>query len=568
MTWRARTARDLFAIAVLALLTVKMDLFASAVTDIRLDDEPRYLMRGLDFPGQHPLDPQASPLYLGWYFLWSKIFPDPVDLYDFNVSALAFVLAAALYVLVRATGAPRPIALIAGFLVLSSRMVDISPFPMHLATAILAGGSALAVGCRDWRWSVPIFAIALLAGSYARPEFGASFVLFVFVSALAGGWLIARARLSWRRALGPAAALAIVASALIALFGNTLTGARASVAFGQHYALNVVESQGLAINPWYNWRELFAADFGDARSFVGAALDSPLSVLWHVGRNVASMPNTFLRIVRPELDLTPLQQSLMIWVLGTIAVVCAIGLVRHLARARTDAADDRLARLAGAGAIIAAPPLLAMALIYPRLHYMLPVAFFVAALTASSLRHAPRVGWLTERLEGWPVLVASAIVVLAVMPNRAHGWNPQAMMGWRGNVAPASRLNRDIIELVRGLPIDGAVTVLDPDFAFAMFAGLDQRQVVAPSAASGDFQSLLDSRDVDLVVLGPALGGLFPGDPGLERALAEGRLDGYGAYRVPGHPVWVAVRGDRLDASRNRPPPDAAGPARSSEQPR
>jgi hypothetical protein len=52
-------------------------------------------------------------------------------------------------------------------------------------------------------------------------------------------------------------------------------GSRAFLAFGQHYALYIVETHKLANNPWLEWQRFTTAAFPGATTVFGAAWVNP-----------------------------------------------------------------------------------------------------------------------------------------------------------------------------------------------------------------------------------------------------------------------------------------------------
>src|SRR5262249_24185572 len=152
-------------------LACKLCYDISSVNDLGSWDEASYMVAGLEVSRCGLPGPAYGPLYSVWYRGLSFIQPDPVRLYYFNCSLLICLLVVRFYVLVRALGGTRAVGLLWAFLVLVSDLVNTSPHLTHLATIILALGTALAVRVRPWPVALAVLSCALLLASYARPEY-------------------------------------------------------------------------------------------------------------------------------------------------------------------------------------------------------------------------------------------------------------------------------------------------------------------------------------------------------------------------------------------------------------
>src|SRR5439155_17787590 len=93
-------------------------------------------------------------------------------------------------------------------------------------------------------------------------------------------------------------------------------------------------------------------------------------------------------------------------------------------------------------------------LIAPRLHYLMPVVLFLITLTAAGLGSWPRWRGVWARLERPLPLLGLFAVLLAVTPNRAHGWNVQALFAKQP--APPLLLEQRTVAALKLLPIQGS----------------------------------------------------------------------------------------------------------------
>ena len=130
-----------------------------------------------------------SPLYIFWYHAWDSLKLDLVFIYYANWKALIFLLMVGVYALVRALGGFRIAALTFAFLTLTSGIADVWPYPVHMATFILAIGVAAAARLRSWPSSLAVIAVCLLTASFVRPEYMTSLLLFCPIALICAGWV-------------------------------------------------------------------------------------------------------------------------------------------------------------------------------------------------------------------------------------------------------------------------------------------------------------------------------------------------------------------------------------------
>jgi hypothetical protein len=236
--WRAFVADGLLVLLLLG-LALKLTYNISSVRDLGLCDEATYILLSSMIP-EHGL-PQAEgcPLYALWYLGVAQLQPDRVPLYYLSWSLLVALLAAGFYLLVRSLGGGRFAALLAAFLLLTSSLVDIHPYPSHLATLILVLGGALAVRLRSLPLALALLGVTLLGAGYARPEYFVAFLVFCAAGLPCSLVALWRCPRCWP-VLGASALVVLLPALLLArAAGLPLGGGRSFYAFGQHYATNV-----------------------------------------------------------------------------------------------------------------------------------------------------------------------------------------------------------------------------------------------------------------------------------------------------------------------------------------
>ena len=538
--WRTAAADALLVLLLLG-LALKLTYNISRVRDLGTCDEVTYMLLGSWIPKFGLPRAEGCPLYALWYFGVSRLEPDPARLYYLSWSLLVALLAAGFYLLVRALGGKRPAALAAAFLLLTSSLVDIHPYPAHLATLILVLGCTLAVRLRPLPLAVAVLGLALLLAGYARPEYFVGFLLFC-----AGGLALALVAL-WRcprcwPLVGGCALLVLLPAALLArTAGVPLGGGRSFIAFGQHYAHNVSIHRGGVVNPMYHWERVVRDDFGDAHSFGEALRSNPRAVLWHVGVNVRNLPRSLVLAATPNLNVSP-QMSRALG-LGLAAAVL-LGIAGVCRRVRSG--DGRLSPGLALLGLVLVPAVASCLLVFPRLHYLMPGVTLTLALTASSL---PGGGAWGGRLGSRGGLAALAAVLVLLTPNRGGlPWDLPTWLGHRAVAVPVLSDQRTVAAL-RSLRIETPVVLLDSSFSSrAFYAGLHTRLVVPITDKREAFGDFLRRTGIDVVVIDPILRGdaQYRGDPEFRAFVLGRRPDGFTRLDVPGCPVRLAVRAGLL----------------------
>jgi hypothetical protein len=546
---------DALLLLVLLALTLKLGYHISAVRDLGTDDETYYLAHGHYLAKWGLPEACYSPLYVLWYWGWDQLKLERAFVYYANWAVLMYLLAAGGYVLVRALGGFRVVALAVGFLILTSGVADVWPYPMHLATFVLAAGAAVAARLRSWTASLFALGAALAVASYLRAEFTLSFLLLCPV------WLACAAQTAWRHRAVRARVLLLLSllvglvGGLYAAFGNPLTGGRSFFAFGQHYSLNLWAQHRTEVDPWTNWEALTRADFGDATTVTQAIRNNPRAVLWHISCNLSYIPGNLADLTCPDLGL---DEGGRLVVNLAVAAAAALGALGHLLRLfRPSLAADTAGRPVRVVLVlllfIVAPAILSIVFIYPRMHYLIPLATFVGALAFAGYGGfsglVPRPRWA----EAWPALAAAVALLVLVTPNRAHRWSPQQRWGSRWMPAAPSFEIRRTVAAMRGLNVrlPKPIVVLEPDYSRAFYAGWDC-SVVAHSWKNAAFWQFLANTDISVIVLNERLltDTRYRDDPEFLEFVAGKKTGNFRFFDVPGTTVRLAVREDLLPESQ------------------
>jgi hypothetical protein len=196
---------------------------------------------------------------------------------------------------------------LAGGFVPATTLIDIWPYPMHLAAVVLMLGTALAARLSRAP-AVAVLGLTLLTATYVRPEYLYALYLFAPLA------LAAVVRELWRpesrRAALSSVVLFVTVGVLLgwALGAPWAAGNRSMSAFGQHYACNRCLAGAQTESPWNQWENYIRADFGAATT-VGAALrNNPEAFFWHIGTNARRLPHWVTGVAIPRVDLSQMHQ--------------------------------------------------------------------------------------------------------------------------------------------------------------------------------------------------------------------------------------------------------------------
>lgn len=554
----SRAARAALPVFVLLAVCAKSTADGWRAHDLTASDETQYVVlaaQRADPDAHAELNPLYAPLYVAWYGLLSRLPLESEFLPYVSHALLLTILAALFYALVRRLGTGRWLgAFAASALILHTKLATVVPFPVHLATALLAAGTVAATFRRSLLGACGPIGFALLAACYARNEFGT--VLLAFLAAyLACGLWACRHPAGRREFLPWAAPLLAAVGACHATLGLPLPdGPRGVFAFGQHYARNVAETTGGGDAVWnMHWRSVVAEEFGDVRTVGEAAGARPRAFAWHLWRNVSRLPGVAVELVRPKLELS---NTFRTPGFVLVQVVLGVGLVGTLRRVRAGGpsgpAGQPLRAAALALVLAAAVGGASAVLVYPREHYLVLPLFFVMALAVAGLP-APR--WPAKRL-GAPTPgkaraagCAAALLLLSAAPTATHGSTLLRPLVKRP--AEVSFEVRETAALLRTLPPrSGTFVLLHRSAVPVMTGGMAPPVHFIPHQLKAEgFRAFVGRYDIGVVVLDRALRAdeRFATDPEFLALWDETDPGAFAVLRSPGG-HRVAVRRDLLTA--------------------
>ncbi len=543
---------DGYVLLLLAALAFKLTYDIDTIRDVGLADEAWYISTALAIPERGLPNAEAAPLYCLWYYAVSLLQPDPICLYYLSWKLLVLLLGLSAYVLGRALGGGRFTSLLAAFVVLTSQFVDVWPYPMHLAVVILAIGTAVAVHFSTLPASLATVAISLLLASFVRPELSVAFLACIAFSVALAGLMLWRRPGAWRAWMMSGVAVGALTIAMVHTMGNPLAGGRSFYAFGQHYAANMAEVKKLDGNAWIYWDRIVQEDFGNARTPIQASIANPRAMLWHLSVNARKLPNVIVSCGKPNLGLPDRATAFFVYVLLFVLAVAGLGILRRL-RAKTPGEPLRIA-LAMLACL--AVPILASALIVaPRPHYLLPVVYFVIVLAGVGIARLPLTAGVFHRLDHGLALATAGALMLAMMPNRAHGFALQNGFAKTAALGSTRLAVKQTALLIRELGIGPSAVFLDFfSLSHALYAGLPTNWVDIAHKDRG-FRDFVRMRDISVIILDPYLlnDPKYRDDPEF-RALVAGNEDSdFQLFSVDGTTVRIAVRRNVLRAGIPRP---------------
>lgn len=555
--WPSRLA----AIAVVG-LALKVAIGLDGTFDVYFDDETIYL-DGARHLGERFLPlAESSPLYPMWYRALGVFQPDPLKLYFLGWFALTAASPVALYALARRSGAPLFAAVAVAAVWALSSAATTWPFVGKFATLVLALGALASTYARDARVGVALTSTALSAAAYARPEL---FLPAAGFAALVVAWcLVGLARDRGRRR-GAALAGALVAALppllLRAAFGKAsdpFAYGRQFFAFGQHYALNVVEDRRLPLDPWTSWRTLAREAFPSAESIAAAARENPEAFAWHVKRNASLLPGAVRDLLAPLPHAPDLLRGAA---LASLIVTSAWALAAVTGR-RAPRLSARLSRWLPLLLVVAVTTGGSALLVHPRQHYVLPLTFLVlAAAAAAAGRPRGSSPLARTRPARWlrVAVVALAALLVAAVPTARPGALP-SLLAPAGPPPPpeSAQENRATIHALRRLGLVSlpwgpaapradwmpAVVILEPDYsrgvyAFDRFVRVEQWQKTTP------FWQFVHETWTNVIVLNARLKSdpRLRDDPDFVAFLdGTGEREDFEMHPVEGTSVVLAVR--------------------------
>ncbi|MBN1270296.1 MAG: hypothetical protein JXB04_11965 [Kiritimatiellae bacterium] len=442
--------------------------------DISFHDPSFYLGNGVLLRSQGLPEAEDAPLYSLWYYVLSLTQADRVELYYRNYKLLTLLLPLVLYVLLRVCRVSPWASLAVAWLCMIARFNYPSYVRVyHFAACVVLLSLVVAARMRRLTRATLAAAVGALLASYVRPEM---FLAFVLLAAFYLGAAVLELR---RRTSGgevaPLVIFLLVCVVVLLAAGVPVAGERSWVAFREHFALNRVAWEGGDADSWTQAESITAGSFGDVHSVPAAFFRAPGMFLRHVGSNLKALPHNARYLL--SLNARPFMPgTLVLPFLGLLLLVTAPCWWKELpARVRE---HGRLMLFAAA---YLAASVASVAVIHPRLHYLVLPAVLVALVLAVLV--APRESGGSPA--GWGAAVLAGMVVVALVPV--------------GETA-AARPNVATVEFVKGLGISNDVTVLHEGGVAHVYFGANYKSCY-PGWKKEPFDALLKARGINMVLV-------------------------------------------------------------------
>ncbi|WP_157646411.1 hypothetical protein [Burkholderia ubonensis] len=456
--------------------------------DLMLWDETVYMSNGIDkwSPGSFS-SYESCPLYSYIYHILYSVIHSPIDLIAIVglLGAAGAIIATAFASWVVSGNLIFGIGV--GAVLVLSNFAMVVPRVIYPAVMVLTLGATLGFSRRIFAARATVLAFTSFLVAFIRPEFAVAFYLFVALSV--GGWVAMLASTKNKVDLWRANRLDVVMSMVSVFFVVLLCvtwtfpvvqgGARALMAFGQHYSLYWTTVNHVSINPWLNWESILAQQLPNVTSEMQAALRYPARIMPFIGFNLRSVY---------QLTVDAMNNFIAKNYSFPLAIFIAVGGGIYLRMARKKAVFSMLVpravplwQDAVLWLALAVPCLISVILIYAREHYLIVLAALLAIGFALVVRRLP--------VDNSPMISVglAAAFVLSVNPTPA--------------------VPRPIFDIVSTLQKQGNLgKLLDSDGGWCVYLpGKCTTRFVFDIPTGESFLVFLDKDKIDSIVVSSAL---------------------------------------------------------------
>jgi hypothetical protein len=540
-----RRSRDLTCATVVVLMVAQNHFNIRSVRDIGPDDEGWYLGSGVllgkpGFPNMSNGWPFAEqgPMYSLWYFVLSKIWRAPLELYFASWQALTTAVTLSIFVVLRRAGAPWWQALLACFFFVTSPLSDVWPFPTTFATLLVLVGIIVASFVESQARALATVTAALAFAGFARPEMLSAWGVAMLFVVVLGAREVRRSR-QWRQSATSGAISAAPCALLLAVFGNPLGGMRSFYAFAQHYTMNLFYYTHSPLDPWDHWDKIVARDFPGTWTIGMAARANPSAFLAHIGRNVRELPRTFLYVT----DTLDTSKSVQVVLLLIWLVFAVFQLRRSLPAIRANPVHRTIVFALLCAAV---PFALSCLVIYPRSHYYVTVSVLALALLFATPFTSRKPHRRSKPANAAIVSLASAVLLLLTGSKSGDLWivSPpkHELFGER----------QRMIAHFASMKLEGPVVALEESWGSCFYAGYQCTSRLRYEKETS-FDAFVAQAGIDVIFIDPRMlqHPRFAGDPEFEDFLKDPTKHGFVIEPVPGTHRTIAVRSSRFRARRS-----------------
>ena len=262
------------------------------VMDISFYDEAQQLKDGLSMRSKTLPPADRSPIYSLWYAFLSFFISSPVDIYYFNWYFLTVGVPVVMYITLTRIQLDPLFSFLISMVFLYSRFnyplwPKTNNFGILLILIIVLLLSKYKKNSMNEKRDLYLFLFYI--GSYLRPEFLISCIIYFLFNLFKFKLKFTITRCIYISIIG----------LFLFLFGIPFTS-RLSGAFGQHFAVNYIDKNGIPIVAWDSYRTIIDEVFGkDKNNIIEYFFSNPKAFLDHLFFNIKRVPVSFLSYFKP-----------------------------------------------------------------------------------------------------------------------------------------------------------------------------------------------------------------------------------------------------------------------------
>ncbi len=352
------------------------------VMDFFILDETNYMVRGSNFLKKMPT--KWGPLYCMWYQLGYFIEQDLFKLFYANFKLISIVPFLAFYLVLAVFGfGPFISTLSSSFFMAATINLPTYPKVSHFSLLVIFLALVLIklVKSHYLRAVVLVFTAVLL--SYARPEFYLSAICALPIAL--GLAFVAKRKPSFFEVKMATVAIAFIV--LLHVFwrfplGIKLHGeSRSLIAFGEHFAYNYSQWEGIDQYLWLGYDKILSEHFGEVSSLSEVVKSNPAMFKKHILSNISNFFKSSLINLKETFWLynnSGKNINLLAIIISLIFIMMLL-VRRFIPPKLTRELKDPILLIALF--IFSIPSIISAILVYPRDHYLIiHLPFFIVAI--------------------------------------------------------------------------------------------------------------------------------------------------------------------------------------------
>ena len=474
---------------------------------------------------------ESGGLYSLFYRFLSFFIGDPVDLYLRGGAILIAACGFAIFVSLRIVSGSWIFALLGASVFLFSGALNLWPRISYAAIVVIAGGLSCAHFVRPWLAKSGILLLTAFLVTFIRPEYIITFYAFIGItSVLAVSEIVAALRTHEPSAISrlellPGWIAITTVLMLVALWSLPVLrdDGRAFAAFSQHFALRYVETNGLSINPWWNYSDIISQKFPNATNFAGAYRVAPQIFLGFIADNAIGGLNLLRKFLshalRPGTSVIRGWSGLLLIFAGCVIAFRVVSVRTQKPGLRYDEGRQILTD-AGAAMIFMIPVLISCILIYPREHYGIMIFYLLLVCCGCFIR------WQFRSL-----LSATAVLLVGTGLTLATPTLP---------IVPQPQVQT--VAALRAIP--GIKVMFEADLGWCIYYQPPCRWVWPQTRNRRTFRGMVEQSNADAVMLSPGLIAIadVEDDPLYRELRSNPRQHGYEPVALPNGNVLLLKR--------------------------